>query len=238
MSASIHRIRDFAPAAAPVAPVPARTAIGLYPGDAALIASLRLCGVQRVLGIFDAAAWTVTCANAGLYRMPLHGRVRADMSLIKAEAHALAMQADDRFWALGDPRPGFGRRLMREYAASGRLPGILWPHHEPSNGPHDEWLEVDFPRPPASMLPNLQRASLAGVSLWAACPAGAIRVREDATADRAEFSAVAALLDPIVYGLHQPTQRVAPLGCYAQSDDDPEELKSLVAVLTALTVYL
>jgi hypothetical protein len=87
------------------------------------------------------------------------------------------------------------------------------------------------------MLPNLQRARLAGLEMGAAVPGDAITVRS--CADQAsEFAAVAAAIDPIIYGVHRASSRVAVLGFYGQSENDSTELKTLVAVLETLTIDL
>jgi hypothetical protein len=233
-------LHEFAPTAnydAPAVAKSAPTAFELYPDDAELLNSLRLCGVERIHGIFDAEAWAGACVAARLYRLPLHGRIRADMTRIKHEAHEIAMNADDRAWHFGDPRPAIGRRLMGEYAKSGRLPGILWPRLEENFGPHDEWVKADFPPPPAAMLPDFQRAQLAGLEVGAAVPGEAITVKSCAN-QSSEYAAVAAVIDPIIYGVHRATNRVAVLGFYGQSENDSAELKSLVAVLETLTIEL
>jgi hypothetical protein len=210
----------------------APTAFELYPDDAALLKSLRQCGVQRIHGIFDAEAWVMTCRSAGLFRLPLGGLVKGDDSRIMERARSQALAADDWYWALGDPTPQFASRLMCDMRHEVLLHEIF-PKGAPAG--HSPF-EVDFPRPPYELLPVLQRAGLAGLDVQIAAPAGAIRLPE-IEKQRTRWAA-APLIDPIVFGTHRATSRVAVLGSYAHSEHDPEALKQLVEVLETLNVEL
>jgi hypothetical protein len=50
--------------------------------------------------------------------------------------------------------------------------------------------------------------------------------------------AAAPLIDPILFGTHHTTGRLALLGSYATSDGDFAEIKSEVAVIESLAVEL
>ena len=226
---------EFAPTAnddAPTAANSAPTAFEMYPDDVALLKSLRLCGVKRIHGIFDAEAWVMTCRSAGLFRLPLGGLVMGETHRIMERARCQALAADDWHWALGDPTPQFASRLMCGMGHEALLHEIF-PDGEPAgNTP----FEVEFPLPPRELLPVLQRAGLAGLDVQIAAPAGAIRLPE-IEKQRARWAA-APLIDPIVFGTHRATGRVAVLGSYAHSEHDPEALKQLVEVLETLTIEL
>jgi hypothetical protein len=109
----------------------------------------------------------------------------------------------------------------------------IFPSGEPAGNTS---FEVEFPRPPHELLPVLQRAGLAGLNVQIAAPAEAIHLPE-IEKQRAIWAA-APLIDPIVFGTHRTTSRVAVLGSYATSDSDPAELKSLVTVLESLAIEL
>jgi hypothetical protein len=151
---------------------------------------------------------------------------------IMRRARQQALAADDWFWANGDPTQHFASRLMCSMRHEELLHEIF-PLGEPAgNTP----FEVEFPRPARELLPVFQRAGLAGLDIQIAAPAGAIRLPE-IDRQRAIWAA-APLIDPIVFGTHHATGRVAVLGSYATSDSDPTELKSLVAVLETLAIDL
>ena len=232
-------VRPAASAAVQHATRITRTVLDLYPGDAALIASLRLRGVRRIHGIFDAADFTRAAVAAGLYCMPASGWARADASAIRSAAQALAEDAAKQpwwaRWALMDPT----LEAIDKLEERGALARTIFPDGTgfPAEG-RDTPVRVYYPQPAPEHWTTIHSARLAGLTVGVALPPQALEIE---TADlcaavRPQISPRVPDADPIVYGTKGG--RAVVLGFYACASSDPPALRSLVATLQTLTVDL
>jgi hypothetical protein len=206
--------------------------------DAALFQVLRDIGIRCVSGPFTRAAWRGTCNFAGLYRLPLRadGMVLADLRRINGEADAIeTKQTGWRFSRVDSPVA----QAVHALRASGELLPSMFPRGE--EYAHGRPVTVRFPTPPRLTLEVIHRANLAGIAMYVAAPAEAIRIKG---IERAALEA-----DPIVFGVvsrrltglaahEEDGGKVLVFGHYATSKHDSEALKSLVAVLDGMTVKL
>jgi hypothetical protein len=229
-----------------------------------LIASLKRCGVQRVYGVFSAENWHQAATNAGLYLIGGNNWCTANVAKIRKTAEDLADELNNSAslvkWTVGAP----AEKTVQWYIERGDLLQTLFPD---GSGLHPESLgtariRVYYPRPRMDDLRAMHSARLAGLTVGIAAPPKALMVeiadliadaqahivrrkiaqakrkRELARQRARERAQEQARIDrdPIVFGT-DGTHTVV-LGHYNTSENDPEELRSLVATLDTLAFDL
>lgn len=226
-----------------------------------IIGAVKCCGLQRVYGVFSAENWHRAATNAGLYLIGANNWCTADVSEIRKTAEALANELNDWpsliQWIRGDA----AKQTVKWYVQKGDLLQTLFPD---GSGLQPEardtaQIRVYYPRPRMIDLPAMHSARLAGLTVGIAAPPEALSIEvSDLIADAQAHIARKKIeqirrkqearrreqearmkeqrsridYDPIIFatdGAH-----TVVLGHYNTSDNDPDELRSLVATLDRL----
>ena len=239
VSRSPEPARSMPPLVEPAPHSDLPNALDLYPDHAELISKLRRVGVPRLFGIFDQEAWATTTREADLYRLPLSGNARADLSgvtrLLEQElgrSLLYALGLVSRNWQIGRTLPG----LVRDLEASGELLPMLFPKFaEPEWG---ERVQVTYPAIPQDMWRLAHQARLVGGRLEVAAPGNAIQFvnlgKELAAASIQRTMARTIDADPIL--TMRVDESVVVLGRYGEAET--LAMATLIEVLEGMAARL
>jgi DNA-binding transcriptional MerR regulator len=230
-----------------------------------ITASLKRCGASRIYGVFGAEDWRRAAVDAGLYLVGINWST-ARVAEIRKAAEDFSKAMDEASWLerwrVGDPV----KATIRFYMERGLFLQSLFPDGsglQPESSDTAQ-IRVYYPRPNVDDLRAIHSARLSGLTVGIAAPPEALsveindliadvqshvarkrtedairkrelaRAREQARERAREQARIDA--DPIVFGT-DGTHTVV-LGHYNTSENDPEELRSLVATLDTLAFDL
>jgi hypothetical protein len=215
-------------------------AMDLYPEHGETITKLRRVGITKVFGFFDQVAWSSAIRAAELYRLPVHGRARANLAPLIDETSARVNSA--LLYSLGlVGRPHQTRLILagvlRQHEVKGTLLSTLFPNFA-------QWtseryaVQIAYPAIPHEIWHLIHRARLAGGVLEVAAPANAIQL-----VDLGEYIAAGVIRsassramnpDPII--TVQLGDTIAVLGRYGEAET--LAMATLIEVLESMAARL